>query len=118
MTLRFLLLIAQNTYSFFLFEQGCVRELRCHYFHHEFVKRAIVSTMDKPPEQQAKVGSLLKHLHTTELLSSEQIQQGLSKVSSNMGDLALDAPCAPQVFEVFVKYFVDEKLIPAEFSPR
>lgn len=97
--------------------ERCVRELRVPHFGHEITKRAIVATFDKSSSEQAKTGQLLKRLHSTDLLSSEQIQQGLSKVFQNIGDSALDAPCAPQVLEVFLEYCRDEKLVSVDFKP-
>lgn len=97
--------------------ERCVRALRAAHFHHELVKRAVVTSMDKSAEQQAKVADLVQHLHASQVLSSEHTQQGLSKVKAKLSDLTLDAPCAPAVLDFFIKALTEAKLIPKDFTP-
>jgi len=91
--------------------ERCVRELRTPLFHHEMVKRFMVIAVDKDSTAQTAVASLLEHLVRAEVLSPEQLRKGLEKFHSKLDDLALDAPCAPQVLEFFCKDAEDKKLL-------
>jgi len=91
--------------------ERCVRELRAPLFHHEMVKRFMVIAADKDSEAQTSVASLMEHLVRVEVLSSGQLRKGLEKFHSIMDDIALDAPCAPQVLEFFRKYAEDKELL-------
>jgi len=96
--------------------ERCVRLLQCAYYHHELVKRCVQAVADKEAEQQARVGALLVHLHSVEVLSSVQIQSGLSKVHANLADLSLDAPCAPAVLDFFLQHAIENGLVLATFT--
>ena len=96
--------------------ERCVTLLNCKPFHHELVKRTLVVAMDKPAQQQQQLFSLLKHLHTVEVLSSENAAQGLAKFHANIDDYVLDAPSAPQVLDSFVSQSRDEGMLPELFT--
>jgi hypothetical protein len=79
------------------------------------MKRAIVLVMDKDSSIQEVMGKLIQHLHSTEAISTMQVQQGLLKVHCNMGDLMLDAPRAPEVFDYFCKLFAATGITSPDF---
>eukprot|EP00946_MAST-07B_sp_MAST-7B-sp1_P001602 g1602.t1 len=72
-------------------------------YHHEIVKRAIVLAVDRGEMDQVQVSNLFAHLHKTGLVSTDQFIAGFSRVNEELGDLALDAPSAPQAFLRFVE---------------
>jgi programmed cell death protein 4 len=82
----------------------CVKELECSYFHHELVKRGVVTAMelDGPAEENldamaALFGFLVKNL----IVSEHQVQKGLSRLRTMLPDISLDVPAAPQLLEMF-----------------
>jgi len=80
----------------------CVRELKSPHFHHEVVKRAIVNSLDKSPEDHEAMRRLLSHLSTEEIISKQQIMAGMKRVCEVAPDLTLDTPNAGQIIEEFV----------------
>jgi programmed cell death protein 4 len=82
----------------------CVKELECSYFHHELVKRGVVTAMelDGPAEENldamaALFGFLVKNL----IVSEHQVQKGLSRLRTILPDISLDVPSAPQLLDMF-----------------
>jgi len=45
----------------------CVRELSVPHFHHEIVKRAVVTALDKSDEDRQAMSSLLAYLQANEV---------------------------------------------------
>mmetsp|Transcript_8232 Transcript_8232/g.30367 ORF Transcript_8232/g.30367 Transcript_8232/m.30367 type:complete len:745 (-) Transcript_8232:1201-3435(-) len=92
----------------------CLRELDMPFFHHEFVKQALILAMEAPPIQLPKdvnrwpsddrnVSTLLLDLLTelaeTGQLSLYQITVGFQRVRSRLNDLSLDIPDAVSQYE-------------------
>jgi len=89
--------------------ERCVRELQVPNFHHELVKRAVVTILDKSEQEQASMVRLISHLCETEVVSTHQREAGFQKIESLLDDLSLDAPGASTVFQ-FVRREVNAKL--------
>uniref|UniRef100_A0A7S2R8H0 MI domain-containing protein n=2 Tax=Rhizochromulina marina TaxID=1034831 RepID=A0A7S2R8H0_9STRA len=89
--------------------ERCVKELQVPHFHHELVKRAIVTVLDKSDEEQQSMVRLIVQLCESEVISTHQRTGGFQKIESLLDDLSLDAPEAHKVFE-FVRSQVESKL--------
>eukprot|EP01026_Neomeris_dumetosa_P035830 TRINITY_DN2880_c0_g1_i2.p1 TRINITY_DN2880_c0_g1~~TRINITY_DN2880_c0_g1_i2.p1 ORF type:complete len:567 (-),score=105.96 TRINITY_DN2880_c0_g1_i2:477-2108(-) len=82
--------------------QRCLHELGVPFFHHEFVKLAVQMALEQK-EKRSHIVQLLKKLSDMGVLSPQQLLQGYQRVSSNMEDLSLDIPNAPDQFQQFVE---------------
>lgn len=77
-------------------------ELRAARYHHEFVKRAVVLSMDRKIAQQESVSSLFQFLYKHELVSDTQFRIGFERLFQALPDLKLDVPAAEGFFSAFV----------------
>lgn len=80
----------------------CVRELSVPHFHHEVVKRTVVVALDRNAETQARARDLLAYLAKQGVISPAQNAIGFTRVKQELGDISLDQPQAPELFEAFV----------------
>lgn len=79
----------------------CLRELNVPHFHHEVVKRVIVTAMDKDRVEQG--GKLLQLLAAQCVVSVGQMSIGFGRVKDELSDIALDNPKAKELFTSFVE---------------
>jgi len=77
-------------------------ELRAARYHHEFVKRAVVLSMDRKITQQESVSDLFHFLYKHELVSDTQFRIGFERLFEALPDLKLDVPAAEGLFKAFV----------------
>ncbi|CAM9204107.1 unnamed protein product, partial [Sphacelaria rigidula] len=59
---------------------ACVKELDCNLFHHEIVKRAVKTALDKTDGDRTAMSSLLAYLTTNEIISHEQAKKGFDRL--------------------------------------
>ncbi|CAM9461756.1 unnamed protein product [Heterosigma akashiwo] len=79
----------------------CVKELDSPFFSHEIVKRAVKLSLDKTEDDQVAMSLLLKHLHSNEMISSQQVTKGFERVHEVIADLVLDTPNAADIIGKF-----------------
>uniref|UniRef100_A0A7S1UZL9 MI domain-containing protein n=1 Tax=Grammatophora oceanica TaxID=210454 RepID=A0A7S1UZL9_9STRA len=82
----------------------CVKELQAPHFHHELVKRGVVHAMEAEVDPTASLDAmvaLLTFLVDNAIVSEVQVQKGVRRLHSLLGDIALDVPAAPQLLEEF-----------------
>jgi programmed cell death protein 4 len=96
----------------------CVKLLACGHFLHEMVKRAFVLALDSTDDAIAleAVAALFEQLCAAEVLSKEQLKQGLVKLKEKLPDLALDAPKAPEALAALMAWAKDKGLVDADFA--
>jgi len=76
-----------------------LRELACPFFLHEFVKQAVVMSIEMGPDAEPLFG-LMKHLNSTYGLARIQIIQGMRKAQKYVeSSLSIDVPPAPAYLE-------------------
>jgi translation initiation factor 4G len=76
----------------------CVEELRSPEFHPEFVKESIALALEKVPPCVDPVVKLLEYLLAKKVLTSDDIETGFSLYASNLDDIGIDLPKAPNNF--------------------
>ncbi|CAD7945480.1 unnamed protein product [Amoebophrya sp. A120] len=82
-------------------------------FCHEFVKRAILMSLDFTLVDQKAVCGLLQRLRNDGLVRSEDLQHGIALVLGRLDDVLIDVPNAKRmVADIFVQ-FVKMEIIPA-----
>merc|ERR1711939_1272088 len=69
-----------------------LRKLDMPDYHHEFVKRILVASLDWPPAERSNCLALLKQLQSDEILSLEDFQWGAIRLLGQLEDLTLDCP--------------------------
>jgi len=89
----------------------CVKELNVPHFHHEVVKRSLVNALDKDGATRASMAALLKDLHTQEVVSTEQLQNGFDRIMQQLPDLSLDTPNAKTIVEQFTIQAVKDGIL-------
>lgn len=94
----------------------CIRELNVAHFHHEIVKRAITTALDKPEDQRQAVSSLLAFLVAEDVLSTQQCAMGFRRVQEGLGDLVLDTPIAPVLVAEFEARAKQDGILPVDFA--
>eukprot|EP01023_Acetabularia_acetabulum_P029519 TRINITY_DN2785_c0_g1_i7.p2 TRINITY_DN2785_c0_g1~~TRINITY_DN2785_c0_g1_i7.p2 ORF type:complete len:407 (+),score=97.23 TRINITY_DN2785_c0_g1_i7:641-1861(+) len=72
------------------------------FFHHEFVKQAVTTVLEQQ-DQRLLVIQLLKKLFDMGVLSPLQLAKGYGRVYTNMEDLKLDIPSAPEQYQQFLE---------------
>jgi hypothetical protein len=85
--------------------ERCVRDLHSPAFHHEVVKRLVVSAVARGDAERALASRALKHLGSAGLglVSETQAEHGFRRVMAELSDLSLDVPDAPQVVEALLE---------------
>ncbi|PRW57868.1 programmed cell death 4-like isoform B [Chlorella sorokiniana] len=78
-----------------------LRDLAVPFFHHEFVKQALLLGMDAP-SQEPFLG-LLGLLSDTAEVSTSQMSKGFQRVADNLPDISLDNPAARERFDAALK---------------
>lgn len=78
----------------------CVKELDVPHFHHELVYEAIVMALEESTERSlTMMNELLKYLYGVNIITPEQMKQGMKRVFEDMPDICLDVPAAYTLLE-------------------
>jgi programmed cell death protein 4 len=113
----------------------CVKELDAPHFHHELVKRGGVAAMeidgalagnsssssgggDVPDtgDHLANIdamAALFGFLTRNAIVSNNQINKGVDRLTKILPDITLDVPAAPKLLEAFKKCLVDQECLAA-----
>ncbi|GKV32469.1 hypothetical protein SLEP1_g41074 [Rubroshorea leprosula] len=78
----------------------CIKELGMPFFHHEVVKKALVTVMEKKNE---RLWGLLEECFDSGLITMYQMTKGFGRVAESLDDLALDVPDAEKQFVHYVQ---------------
>lgn len=76
----------------------CVEELKSPSYHPELVKEAIALALEKIPPCVEPVAKLLEYLSVKKVLTASDIQSGCLLYGSNLDDIGIDLPKAPNNF--------------------
>ena len=79
-----------------------VRLLEAPRYNHELVKRALVMAVDCSNDDQICISELFNHLVSVGLVTQDQLLIGFQRLYSELKDLTLDSPNAPNAFHGFV----------------
>lgn len=93
----------------------CIRELGVSFFHHEVVKRALVTAMESHTAEALAL-KLLKEAASENLINSSQMVKGFSRLRESLDDLALDIPSARTKFDLIVPNAISGGWLDASFS--
>ncbi|CAN0381768.1 unnamed protein product [Ectocarpus sp. 12 AP-2014] len=96
---------------------ACVKELDCRLFHHEIVKRAVKTALDKTDDDRTAMSSLLAYLNKNEVISDEQSKKGFDRLHEILPDLVLDTPAAPSLLTKFTQQAISDGCLPADYKP-
>ncbi|XP_038712763.1 MA3 DOMAIN-CONTAINING TRANSLATION REGULATORY FACTOR 2 [Tripterygium wilfordii] len=77
----------------------CIKELGMPFFHHEVVKKALVTVIEKKND---KLWSLLDKGFSSGLITMYQMTKGFGRLGDSLDDLALDVPDAEKQFIHYV----------------
>ncbi|XP_058104091.1 MA3 DOMAIN-CONTAINING TRANSLATION REGULATORY FACTOR 2 isoform X2 [Magnolia sinica] len=88
----------------------CIKELSMPFFHHEVVKKALVTVMEKKNE---RLWGLLGECYNVGLITTNQMGKGFGRVADCMDDLALDVPDV----EAQYKHYVERAKIAGWLDP-
>ncbi|KAG9134995.1 hypothetical protein Leryth_023087, partial [Lithospermum erythrorhizon] len=91
----------------------CIKELGMPFFHHEVVKKSLVSIMEKRNENLWK---LLKDSFNIGLITMYQMMKGFSRVAESLDDLALDVPDVKKQFKHYVDRATGEGWLDSSFN--
>lgn len=92
----------------------CIRELGVAFFHHEVVKRALVTAMEVPTAEPLML-KLLKEASDEGLISSSQMTKGFARLAESLDDLALDIPSAKSLFQKIVPQAISQGWLDKSF---
>lgn len=82
----------------------CVRKLNAPSFHFQVVKEAVEMSLSALTEDdRKKILELLAFLHKEGLIVPDHMSHGFKNCGDSLGDLKLDIPQAPSIFEDIVK---------------
>ncbi|KAL7245796.1 hypothetical protein ACSBR2_001016 [Camellia fascicularis] len=91
----------------------CIKELGMPFFHHEVVKKSLVSIMEKKND---RLWGLLGECFSTGLITMNQMMKGFGRVAESLDDLALDVPDADKQFTRYVDRAKAEGWLDSSFS--
>jgi programmed cell death protein 4 len=90
-----------------------ISDLHAPSFSSQIVKQALRLALDKNSEDARKnVIKLLTSWHHTALVSEFHIKRGFTNISSQLEDLKLDIPNAPEMFIELVRLAVENNVLP------
>lgn len=95
----------------------CIAELKSPLYHHEVLKRAVCTAMDKPSQEQRCMSDLLVQLTRQELMSVQQAEKGFNRLHRLLPDLLLDTPTATVVLGDFTARAKADGLLRANYEP-
>ncbi|KAL5973817.1 MA3 DOMAIN-CONTAINING TRANSLATION REGULATORY FACTOR 2 [Asimina triloba] len=78
----------------------CIKELGVPFFHHEIVKKSLVTVMENKTE---RLWGLLGECHSVGLITTDQMGKGFERVAGCLDDLALDVPDAVLQYARYVE---------------
>ncbi|CAI9777997.1 unnamed protein product [Fraxinus pennsylvanica] len=78
----------------------CIKELGMPFFHHEVIKKSLVTIMENKNE---RLWGLLRECFSMGLITENQMFNGFTRVAVSLDDLALDVPYAKKQFEHYVE---------------
>lgn len=91
----------------------CIKELGMPFFHHEVVKKALVTLMEK---KNARLWVLLGDCYGSGLITTNQMMKGFARIAESIDDLALDVPDAKKQFTQYVEKAKNEGWLDSSFS--
>lgn len=91
----------------------CITELGMPFFHHEVVKKSLVTIIEKKND---RVWKLLKECFNTGIITQIQITKGFGRVAESLDDLSLDVPDAKRQFGLLVERAKTEGWLDSSFS--
>lgn len=91
----------------------CIKDLGMPFFHHEVVKKSLVSIMEK---KNKRLWILLKECFSTGLITMNQMMKGFARIAESLDDLVLDVPDARQQFKHYVELGMDEGWLDSSFG--
>jgi len=92
----------------------CLQELNQDEFLYEFVKTAVVKSLDKHDRERELASELLSAL-VGNIIPEHQIARGLSLVLSRVPDLSLDIPGAADLVGDFIARAVVDEVVPPAY---
>ncbi|KAI3807466.1 hypothetical protein L1987_23395 [Smallanthus sonchifolius] len=78
----------------------CITELGMSFFHHEVVKKSLVTIIEKKHD---RVWKLLEECFNTGIITPIQMSKGFGRVAESLDDLSLDVPDAKKQFGSLVE---------------
>lgn len=78
----------------------CIKELGMPFFHHEVVKKALITVIEK---KNKRLWGLLEECFESGLITMYQMTKGFGRVAESLEDLALDVPDAEKQFTSYVE---------------
>ncbi|KAL5703543.1 MA3 DOMAIN-CONTAINING TRANSLATION REGULATORY FACTOR 2 [Ranunculus cassubicifolius] len=78
----------------------CIKELGMPFFHHEVVKKALATVMEKKNE---RLWDLLAECYSVGVITTNQMMKGFGRVADSLDDFCLDVPDAEQQFTQYVE---------------
>lgn len=91
----------------------CIKELGMPFFHHEVVKKALVTVMENKNE---RLWGLLGACFSVGLITTNQMTKGFGRVLDCMDDLALDIPDVEVQYAHYVDWAKVQGWLDASFS--
>jgi hypothetical protein len=89
----------------------CLAELSAPFFHHEFVKRAVIVGTEGSTDQRKVVILLLQQAAKREAVTPGQFVLGFQRALTSLPDLVLDAPAAGASMNEIVLRSVESNII-------
>jgi hypothetical protein len=95
-----------------------LRKLSMQDYHHVFVKRILVASLDWPLAERANCVALLQQLHVDRALSLEDVQWGAIHLLGHLDDLTLDCPGTSELVAEHLRALTTAGLLSAGFIRR
>ncbi|KAF7457946.1 MA3 domain-containing protein [Cryptosporidium felis] len=95
-----------------------LRSISCPSLHNLVVVIAIRMSLDYSTTVQQQVSALLTILKDSNLITQQQIEDGLEKLIQSIDDICLDAPFSPERLECLVDCAILDGVIPSNFRCR
>ncbi|XP_072989682.1 MA3 DOMAIN-CONTAINING TRANSLATION REGULATORY FACTOR 2 isoform X1 [Typha latifolia] len=91
----------------------CIKELGMPFFHHEIIKKALVTVMEKKNE---RLWGFLVEFYSVGLITPDQMAKGFGRVAECIDDLVLDVPDVEKQFEFYVEQAKKKGWLDPSFS--
>lgn len=95
--------------------ERCLHELGVPHFHHELVYEAVSLALDKGPDAQERLSDLLLALHTSNVVTPNQMEAGFKRIFGNIDDIELDSPNAADTLDLFIESAIAKGFLLASF---
>jgi len=96
----------------------CLRELEVPHFHHELVYEAVVLSLESNLETEDSIVKLLKYFYDSNMVTPEQMKNGILRVLDDLDDICLDVPNAASHLERLGEKFKLHLLISEEMYQK